>query len=158
MPYASAENRRAYCRKRYATDPEYRNKALQRGKRRDKSKFNSYRREWRKRAYVVKKERDYQKKWEAKHPRRNAEHSGLWRARKVATSVGPVDYTKTMKDARGKCQICLKPFGLEQINIDHIIPLARGGTHTQRNLQASHASCNRKKWAHLPKRETVSGV
>src|SRR5690348_11568303 len=30
--------------------------------------------------------------------------------------------------------------------VDHIVPLARGGTDTLENKQASHRACNRDKW------------
>lgn len=35
----------------------------------------------------------------------------------------------------------------DPIEVDHIVPISRGGSHTYDNLQAAHANCNRKKWA-----------
>lgn len=32
------------------------------------------------------------------------------------------------------------------LNIDHIIPISKGGDDAPHNLQAAHASCNKKKW------------
>ena len=51
-----------------------------------------------------------------------------------------------------KCQICNKKLAMDQKaphpdspSIDHIIPLAKGGTHTWVNVQAAHFLCNSKK-------------
>jgi 5-methylcytosine-specific restriction endonuclease McrA len=45
-----------------------------------------------------------------------------------------------------RCGICRKPIrakkGPMRPSIDHIIPLARGGTHELANLQAAHYRCN----------------
>lgn len=35
------------------------------------------------------------------------------------------------------------------VQLDHVIPLGKGGSHTRANVQASHASCNRHKGARL---------
>ncbi len=42
----------------------------------------------------------------------------------------------------GICQICLQPVAYEDLAIDHILPIARGGTHCPDNVQASHRLCN----------------
>jgi len=36
----------------------------------------------------------------------------------------------------------------EDLQIDHIIPIAKGGTSDLDNLQILCGKCNRKKWAH----------
>jgi len=41
--------------------------------------------------------------------------------------------------------------GPHQPSPDHIVPLARGGTHSLDNLQLSHLSCNLAKGANLGK-------
>ena len=66
---------------------------------------------------------------------------------KRKTEIQKIDYEKVIRAAAGMCQICFKPFDLFGIHIDHIIPLARGGTHTYDNLQATHAFCNMSKGA-----------
>ena len=52
----------------------------------------------------------------------------------------------------GICAICGKPVNMETDacnneygSIDHIIPLAKGGTHTWDNVQLAHRVCNSKK-------------
>lgn len=51
-----------------------------------------------------------------------------------------------------KCQICNKKLAMDKKaphpdspSIDHIVPLAKGGTHTWANVQAAHFLCNSKK-------------
>ena len=48
-----------------------------------------------------------------------------------------------------KCQICNKKLDMDKTaphpdspSIDHIIPLAKGGTHTWVNVQSAHFLCN----------------
>jgi 5-methylcytosine-specific restriction endonuclease McrA len=49
------------------------------------------------------------------------------------------------------CGICGEPFrATDRRVVDHIIPLARGGTDDPWNLQAAHDYCNGAKSAKLP--------
>lgn len=55
-----------------------------------------------------------------------------------------IDVTLPMKDP------ITKEFNKLAVEIDHIVPLARGGRpYDQENLQLSHAGCNRKKGARM---------
>jgi 5-methylcytosine-specific restriction endonuclease McrA len=46
----------------------------------------------------------------------------------------------------GVCGICNSPVPREKFEVDHIRPIARGGTHSWDNVQLAHPSCNRKKY------------
>ena len=91
------------------------------------------------------------KKWRAN----NAPRVLLWlrgkfakrRALIRATQVESVDYGLILRDAKGRCGICHEPFDRFGIEFDHIIPIAKGGTHTRANIQATHTRCNRAKGA-----------
>lgn len=48
-----------------------------------------------------------------------------------------------------RTQSCAYCDSTQQIEIDHIVPLARGGTHTPENLAPACRSCNRSKGAFL---------
>ena len=52
----------------------------------------------------------------------------------------------------GLCGICGNPLpaDLTVIEVDHVIPVARGGLDTLDNLQAAHTACNRAKGARCP--------
>lgn len=45
---------------------------------------------------------------------------------------------------KGKCACCKKPLG-KNYHMDHIVPLALGGTNTDDNIQLLHQKCNHKK-------------
>jgi 5-methylcytosine-specific restriction endonuclease McrA len=45
-----------------------------------------------------------------------------------------------------RCAICRKPFeGEDLLNIDHRVPISKGGTNAWTNLGAAHVRCNDKK-------------
>lgn len=82
--------------------------------------------------------------------RRNAER----RARERGAVVGEKRFTrKEVFDRDGWiCQLCLAPIdwsltgrGRLAPALDHIIPLARGGSHAWENAQAAHSGCNARK-------------
>ena len=71
------------------------------------------------------------------------------RAKQYGSTVGPIDYKQILIEARGICGICHELLGDMKMEFDHIVPIARGGSHTQENLQAAHMSCNRRKSARM---------
>lgn len=56
---------------------------------------------------------------------------------------------KLMKLQKGKCPCCRLPLG-NDFHIDHIIPLSKGGTNTDDNVQLLRAKCNLQKNAKDP--------
>jgi 5-methylcytosine-specific restriction endonuclease McrA len=48
-----------------------------------------------------------------------------------------------------RCYLCGKALTRKQITLDHVIPLARGGTHTADNLRVACRSCNCRKGTKL---------
>ena len=73
--------------------------------------------------------------------RRRARESGAYR--------GDVRRADVFKRDRFTCQICGKRLAMAKVaphpkapSIDHIIPLAQGGTHEMLNVQAAHFGCN----------------
>lgn len=49
----------------------------------------------------------------------------------------------------GRCGICEQPIMDELLEVDHIVPLSRGGTHEMANCQIAHRTCNRRKHARV---------
>jgi predicted nucleic acid-binding Zn ribbon protein len=41
-----------------------------------------------------------------------------------------------------RCHLCGKKCKPEEIHLDHLIPLSRGGTHAYENVRVAHAFCN----------------
>lgn len=51
-----------------------------------------------------------------------------------------------LKAAELICGICLRPIDVpETATVDHIVPLAVGGSNHRDNVQLAHAKCNRRK-------------
>jgi 5-methylcytosine-specific restriction endonuclease McrA len=58
------------------------------------------------------------------------------------------DVQRKISEQRGMCGICFKPL-LPDFHVDHIVPIARGGSNTAGNIQVVHAKCNLRKGAKL---------
>lgn len=51
---------------------------------------------------------------------------------------------------RGVCHYCQRKFGARELTMDHVIPLARGGTSAKGNIVAACRDCNRDKKLETP--------
>lgn len=58
---------------------------------------------------------------------------------------------------RGLCHLCGLPVPWSEYEVDHVVPVARGGSHEMSNLAATHRGCNRHKSARLVEELTVRG-
>jgi hypothetical protein len=47
----------------------------------------------------------------------------------------------------GRCGICRRPVGLDEMHIDHVRPILEGGDNHVTNLRISHARCNTQRGA-----------
>ncbi|MFC8547296.1 HNH endonuclease [Streptomyces sp. NPDC057273] len=63
--------------------------------------------------------------------------------------VAPVNRTEVYERDRWTCQLCHEPVARAEVvphpqapTIDHVIPLAKGGTHEPANVQCAHFMCN----------------
>jgi 5-methylcytosine-specific restriction protein A len=54
------------------------------------------------------------------------------------------------KCAERKCYYCKEIFSYEELTVDHIVPLARGGTTTPGNVVPACLSCNKNKGMDTP--------
>ncbi len=119
---------------------------------------------------------EYQRKWRAENPElaraaarrhsRNAytkdptkavELANRRRALILERKVGPVDLHLLWKTQGDDCALCgdlidrdLRWPAPMCASLDHIVPLALGGTHEQSNLQWTHLVCNIRKGAKAP--------
>jgi 5-methylcytosine-specific restriction protein A len=57
---------------------------------------------------------------------------------------------------RGLCHYCEKKFKSSQLTLDHVVPLARGGTTTQGNVVPACKACNQDKKLHTPVDQILS--
>ena len=51
---------------------------------------------------------------------------------------------------RGVCHYCGKQVGADQLTMDHVIPVARGGRSTRGNIVPACPACNKSKKAQTP--------
>lgn len=54
------------------------------------------------------------------------------------------------KCAAGICHYCNKKFAINSLTLDHVVPLARGGTTTPGNVVPSCKECNKNKGVDTP--------
>lgn len=121
-------------------------------------------------------EREYQAKYRLENSKKKKAAQTLWREknheaenaqrrenpekyrihthnrRALLKSLGkltPGISNKLFKLQRGKCACCKKSLGTDY-HMDHIIPLALGGSNTDSNIQLLRANCNKQKGAKHP--------
>ncbi len=89
------------------------------------------------------KHRRYSRDWSLKNPEQSATLKQNYRARKKAANGFHTvdDVQRIRKSQRGRCAICSVKC-LSNAHLDHIIPLAKGGSNWPNNLQLLCARCN----------------
>lgn len=85
------------------------------------------------------------------HPRRGDRRRGrpLF-AREFKRALKRALKRATMRDCGRRCVYCGLPLDPTVATLDHVYPVARGGTHVPGNLVAACAPCNRLKGDLLP--------
>lgn len=72
------------------------------------------------------------------------------KARKKGAVVGKANYQRILEHNGNFCYICEKAIlPYQKMHFDHVIPLARGGKHTEDNIKPTHAICNERKGTKL---------
>lgn len=95
---------------------------------------------------------EYKSKWYYANREACRIYSHTRRARKkeAGGKLSPDLADRLLKIQRGKCACgCKQPLG-DDYHIDHIMPLALGGSNTDNNIQLLRAACNRHKSAKHP--------
>jgi 5-methylcytosine-specific restriction endonuclease McrA len=142
---------REYARTRRAQDPEYRERARLRTKAWWAKMTDEERREY-VRTKNAKKSPEQRRKEARLYAQRHPEKIAIFAAKKDAKRKGApvvehVDRTVVWDRDGGICGICGELADKATWQLDHIVPLARGGEHSYANTQVSHAFCNASKGA-----------
>jgi 5-methylcytosine-specific restriction endonuclease McrA len=90
---------------------------------------------------------------EANRANVNAQMNRNWhrmRAKQLGAFVEDVEKADIYARDNGLCGICGQPVAFNDMELDHVVPLSRGGKHEPANVQCAHATCNRRKGAKLP--------
>lgn len=85
------------------------------------------------------------RKWRHENPQRKRDMEQNRRARAGGYHVEDVDRMVVLAIYEGCCGICGEPVDAERFDIDHIVPIARGGMHSYENVQPAHGRCNQSK-------------
>lgn len=98
------------------------------------------------------KMKEYEVKWRAENPEKIRIKNHNRRARKLESGgkLSPGLAAKLFKLQRGKCACGCGQTLSDDYHLDHIMPLALGGTNTDYNIQLLTATCNQQKHAKHP--------
>lgn len=141
------ERMKGIRRRHYEENKERYQKNSDRWKEQNPDKVQRYKMAW--------KERNPQQVIEsrARYNREHRETTIAWtqrrRARRAGVVVGEVDYKRVWKREKGICYLCGRPVAEGDIHYDHVVPLSRGGAHSEDNVRVTHARCNIKKGTKL---------
>ena len=91
----------------------------------------------------------YQVEYERTHPGRKTDIEARRRAAKRGCASETISRARVYDRDAGRCHICGKKVRPGHWHLDHIIPLARGGEHSYKNVAVCHPSCNMRKHARL---------
>jgi 5-methylcytosine-specific restriction endonuclease McrA len=76
------------------------------------------------------------------------------KARERATAWGvtvrPINRWAIIKRDDSTCYLCHRKIGKRECVLDHVIPLSRGGEHSESNLRVACPPCNLRKGNRLP--------
>jgi len=109
-----------------------------------------YYRQYRKNNALKDYGREYYAKAQKKHRLKNPDKMRMDKARRRARLTGArvqkyIQKKNIWNWASRDCGICKKPIDGEY-HLDHIIPLSKGGEHSEGNLQLAHPFCNQSKF------------
>jgi 5-methylcytosine-specific restriction endonuclease McrA len=86
--------------------------------------------------------REVCKRWRAKNPEASRRLARERHARlKGAPNIEKIDRAYVFAREGGRCHICGKKIQ-NDITLDHLVPLSKGGDHTHANLRIAHRACN----------------
>lgn len=95
-------------------------------------------------------------KWRAANREAVREANRRYRAKKLRAHISAVDVEAVWLRDKSTCHLCGKPVSRDvpwpqwmSPSIDHIIPLARGGSHSMDNIALAHLGCNQSKGARV---------
>ena len=88
--------------------------------------------------------------WKSRNPEKVRLSNQNRRAKKIASGNLSNGLSERLyKLQKGLCACCKQPLG-DDYHLDHILPLALGGTNTDDNIQLLRAECNMQKSAKHP--------
>jgi 5-methylcytosine-specific restriction endonuclease McrA len=88
--------------------------------------------------------------WRRRNPMKARSQGAKKRAmRRAAMKGNYVDLQAVWERDQGICYLCGKAIDPTNCHFDHVVPIIKGGSHSEENIRATHARCNLKKGAKL---------
>lgn len=134
------ESLRIYSANWHQENKERRNKQFKENRKVNREKHSAYERRWRK--ANPEKTRKYSRDYYQRNTEKRLEDSSRRKALKLSLTVGEVNYQVIVKRDNRTCHICGEKIPRDQLHFDHIIPLSKGGSHSQDNIACAHKKCN----------------
>lgn len=88
--------------------------------------------------------------WRERNPERVRENANRYRLRKLNASFGDCSHKIKELLTQKNCHWCDCKLTSKNREIDHVMPISRGGLHSSDNLVAACSTCNRSKGSKLP--------
>lgn len=107
---------------------------------------------WDNRDYYLKHSQEYAKA----NPDKMIEYVTRRRARKYGSKLYQIINRQLVFERdKGICWLCNLPVDPVKWELDHIVPLSKGGEHNYSNIAVAHRSCNARKSASMPDQKVV---
>lgn len=87
--------------------------------------------------------------WKAAHPAQLREYDARRSAWRKGASTERVSYEAILERDGYHCHICGGDVLPDDVHFDHVIPLSKGGAHSEDNIRVSHSTCNLRKWTKI---------
>jgi 5-methylcytosine-specific restriction endonuclease McrA len=81
--------------------------------------------------------------------RKSGMADGLIRARRRHARIEQVNRRRIIARDNSTCYLCGRKVGYTEVVIDHVIPLSRGGSHSEENMKVACPGCNSRKGMRL---------
>lgn len=86
------------------------------------------------------------RRWNKNNPLKGRERLQRRKAWILENTVGEVSYDRILERDGLFCYLCQQKIeDLSQLEFDHVIPLSRGGEHSEANIRPTHEICNQRK-------------
>lgn len=85
------------------------------------------------------------REWRKNHPAKIREYARRHAALKRSAQVGKVSYDRILERDGMHCYLCDSDIPEDVLSFDHVVPLSRGGAHSEDNIKPAHVSCNCRK-------------
>lgn len=82
------------------------------------------------------------RRWARENPDKVAQQNETRRAREAGAAVEEINYKRIYKRDRDICYLCGRKVKKTERHLDHVVPLSRGGPHSEDNIRVTHARCN----------------